>query len=115
MKKMLFLSLCMFCIGLGQVVAQFVNKDSLANVNSEILEEDEQPLMLKFEPDFTSSQEKRRNAILEKRRIIDTLQISEKKKLRLIKEIYRNVNSKRLQKTLLATADKKDEANSKQP
>jgi len=65
--------------------------------------------MLKFEPDYAAEQLKRRNAILEKRRMIDTMDISEKRKLRLIKELYRDLNSKRVQKALLAETKFEDE------
>ena len=99
----------MACIGLNGLTAQVVKQDSVVQKKSSVFEEDEGPIMLKFEPDFVSARVKRRNAILEKRRIIDTLDISDKKKLRLIKELYKDLNSKRLQRALLTETKFEDD------
>lgn len=99
----------MACIGLNGLTAQEVKQDSVVHTKPIAFEEDEGLIMLKFEPDFVSARVKRRNAILEKRRMIDTLDISDKKKLRLIKELYKDLNSKRLQKALLAETKFEDD------
>ena len=111
MKKLFFLSLCAACMMGHGLYAQTETSDSNSTKKNKttITEEDEGPIMLKFEPDYVAEQLKRRNAILEKRRMIDTMDISEKKKLRLIKELYRDLNSKRLQKVLLAETKFEDE------
>lgn len=111
MKKLFFLSLCGACmIGHGLTAQTKIQDSSITKKKTKrAVEEDEGPIMLKFEPDYAAEQLKRRNAILEKRRMIDTMDISEKRKLRLIKELYRDLNSKRVQKALLAETKFEDE------
>lgn len=111
MKKLFFLYLCMAGMASHGLTAQTKIQDSSITKKKTIraVEEDEGPIMLKFEPDYVAEQLKRRNAILEKRRMIDTMDISEKRKLRLIKELYRDLNSKRVQKALLAETKFEDE------
>jgi len=111
MKKVLFACLCVTCMAGQRLKAQTVNNDSLATKKNikEIIEEDNEPMMLRFEPDYAAEQLKRRNVILAKRRIIDTMDISEKKKLRLIRDLYKDINSKRLQKAMLVDTKFEDE------
>lgn len=65
-------------------------------------EEEEGPIMFKFEPNFISQNEKRKTEIALTRSIIDTLDVSERKRLKLLRDLYKNGVSKRLQKALLA-------------
>lgn len=60
------------------------------------------PLMFKFEPEFLSTNKARKEEIAATRSIIDTLDISDKKRQRLLKELYKTRSLKRLQKTLMA-------------
>lgn len=69
--------------------------------NKTLSAEDEQPIMFQFEPNYASAQLKKREALVEKIKAIDTLQISEKKRLRLIKALYKDSNSLKFQKTIL--------------
>lgn len=64
-------------------------------------EEEEGPIMFKFEPDFMHHNEKRKAEIALTRSIIDTLDISERKRLKLLRDLYKNGVSKRLQKAIL--------------
>ncbi len=64
-------------------------------------EDEDGPIMFKFEPNYVSQNEERKEVIAKTRKIIDTLQISERKRLKLIKDLYKNGLSKRLQKALL--------------
>ena len=111
MKKVLFVCLCITCMVGERLTAQAVNQDSLATKKNikEITEADDEPMMLRFEPDYAAAQLKRRNVILAKRRIIDTMDISEKKKLRPIRDLYKDTNSKRLQKAMLVDTKFEDE------
>jgi len=112
MKKLLWSSLCMVCLTGYGVHAQDTKKDKVLEKKKAmglVEEEGEGPIMLKFEPDYAAEQLKRRQTLLEKRRMIDTMDIPEKKKLRLIKELYRDVNSKRVQKALLAELKYEDQ------
>lgn len=75
---------------------------------SDSLEEDEGPIMFKFEPDYLTAIEKRREEIAKTKSIIDTLDISENKRRKLLRDLYRNGLSKRLSKVLLATTEFED-------
>lgn len=65
-------------------------------------EEEEGPMLYKFEPDYLSAQEARRKEILLMRTMIDSLDISENKRQKLIRDLYKNNGSKKLNKILLA-------------
>lgn len=64
-------------------------------------EEEEGPKVFKFEPDLVSSNEKRKAEIAHARSIIDTLDVSERKRLKLLRDLYKNGVSRRLKKALL--------------
>lgn len=72
-------------------------------------EEEEGPLMFKFEPEFLTSLEIRREKIKKTRAIIDTLDISDRKRRRLLKDLYKNGISERLSKALVAETKFEDE------
>ncbi len=76
---------------------QTPQKDALVKA-----EEEAGPLVFKFEPGLIADKEARRIALLQKKAIIDTLDISESKRLKLLKDLYQGKESKRLQKYLLA-------------
>lgn len=65
-------------------------------------QEENLPLMFKFEPEFLSTNKARKEEIAAARSIIDTLDISDKKRQKLLKELYKTRSLKRLQKTLMA-------------
>ena len=65
-------------------------------------EEEEGPMLFKFEPDYLGVEEARRKEILLMRAMIDSLDISESKRQKLIRELYKNNGSRRLNKILLA-------------
>lgn len=101
MKKtsLVFLCTC-FCLLLRlSAVAQESPKkiDTL-----KIFDVEEQSIIFKFEPDFIDQNEKRRAEIALTRSMIDTLNVSERMRLKLLKDLYKNGVSKRLQKALLA-------------
>jgi hypothetical protein len=66
-----------------------------------IAEEDEGLLVLKFEPDFISQNEKKKSEIAQTKRIIEALTISDRKRLKLLKDLYKKGISKRLEKAML--------------
>ena len=105
MKKVFVLSLCIVCTVFSAVSAQEIRKDSIATT----IADEDGPMMFKFEPEFVSEQLKKRAVFLEKRNRIDTMDISDRKRLRLIKQLYKGTNSKELQKALL-TATKFEDA-----
>ena len=59
-------------------------------------------MLFKFEPDYLSAEEARRSEILLMRAMIDSLDISEGKRQKLIRDLYKNNGSKKLNKILLA-------------
>ncbi|WP_238934785.1 hypothetical protein [Aurantibacter crassamenti] len=68
----------------------------------ELSEEEEGPLMYKFEPNFISAVENRRAEIRKTHAIIDTMQITDRKRRRLLRDLYKNGGSERLSKVVLA-------------
>lgn len=70
-----------------------------------VLEEDEGPMMFRFEPDFVDQQSKKKAKIALTRSIIDTLDISERKRLKLLRDLYKNGVSKRLEKAILVKSE----------
>jgi len=66
------------------------------------VEAEEGPKLFKFEPDYLSAEEARRKEILLMRAMIDSLDISESKRQKLIRELYKNNGSRKLNKILLA-------------
>lgn len=89
----------MFLI-MGTVALQAQQSDE--KQNDWFSEEDEGPLMFKFEPDFLTSVEFRREKIKKTRAIIDTLDISDRKRRRLLRDLYKNGISERLSKAMMA-------------
>lgn len=71
----------------------------------------EGPLMYKFEPNFLGTEERRKKDIEFARAIIDTLTISERKRRRLLKDLYKNGVSERLTNTWLVDSKFEDEEN----
>ena len=93
MKNLISLSLCLLCTGLMAVTAQDIKKrPTITNT-----EEEEGPMVLKFEPDFVAASIKKRALFLEKRSMIDTMDISDRKRQRLLKQLYQGKSPKELQ------------------
>lgn len=101
MKKIPLVFLCTFLCTLCtlSVVAQEASKKV---GTAQVTEEEEGPLVFKFEPNFINQNEKRKAEIALTRSIIDTLDVSERKRLKLLRDLYKNGVSKRLQKALIA-------------
>lgn len=64
--------------------------------------EEETPLILKFEPQFAAAEAERREEIEMKKALIDSLDISESRRQKLIRDLYKSEGSRRLNKILLA-------------
>ncbi len=91
----------LFFIGTTSVFAQNDHQSNSKIDTGNLDEEDEGPIMYKFEPDYLSAIEKRREEIAETRKVLDTLDITEKKRRKLIRDLYKNGLTKRLSKVLL--------------
>lgn len=84
-------------------IPELTAQDSLQKKANNLLEEEEDgPLMYKFEPDFIIAEEQRKAEIMQTRSILDTMDISEAKRRRLLRDLYKNGVSKRLSKALYA-------------
>jgi len=77
-------------------------QDSESSEIATLIDEEEGPLMFKFEPNFLSAIELRREDIKRKRAIIDTLNITDRKRRRLLRELYKDGVSERLEKAMVA-------------
>jgi len=100
MKKSSFTFLCTcFCLlfALSSIAQESVKKADTPKA----VEEEDGPIMFKFEPDFESQNKKRKSEIALTKSIIDTMSISERRRLKLLRDLYKNGVSKRLQKALL--------------
>lgn len=71
--------------------------------------EEEGPIIFKFEPEYLASLEARAEEIRRRKAVIDTLDISENKRRRLLRELYSNKESKLLYKYFLADTQFEDD------
>ncbi|MFX0556936.1 hypothetical protein ACOCEA_09060 [Maribacter sp. CXY002] len=109
MKKLVFAALgCSFILGLNSLKAQSAQNEITKTV-AQIGEEEEGPIMYQFEPDYVSAKTERRNSLRAKIRALDTLPISERKRLKLVKALYRDLNSEKFEKTILANTQFEDD------
>jgi len=97
-----------FLAGLSSAVAQQSEKK---DTDFTVGEEEEGPLMLKFEPNFMTSVEVHREEIKRRRAIIDTLNVSDRKRRRLLRELYKNGISERLSKAMTVDTKFDDDVN----
>ncbi|MEO9890952.1 hypothetical protein [Aurantibacter sp.] len=67
-----------------------------------VSDEEEGPLMFKFEPNFLTAVESRQEEINQARAVIDTMQISDRKKRRLLRDLHKNPKDLVLSKTTVA-------------
>lgn len=100
MKRIFILLVFTSVFALSTTHAHAQNQKSLIT-ETEISEEDEGPTVLKFEPDFLDTNDERKAEMVRVRKIIDTLQVSERKRLKLIRDLYKVNRSNRLKKALL--------------
>ena len=91
-----------FVAGMITAHAQDITVKQKKMEGSTVLGEEEAPAIFKFEPDYLISVEKRRDQIKQVRAIIDTMPISENRKTRLLKDLYKNGFTEKLSKVLLA-------------
>jgi hypothetical protein len=89
------------------IFSQVVEDVKLSNEVMEA-EQEEGPMIFKFEPDYLLSVEERKQQILKYRAIIDTMNISERKRKALLKELYKNGHTARFSKALLPDSKSKD-------
>jgi hypothetical protein len=113
MKRIPFLVGCITLLLLGASSA-YAQSDSHLQSKIDVKnpeEEDEGPIMFKFEPNYISAIESRREAIVKTKQLLDTLDISENKRRKLLKDLYKNEATKRLSKVLVANTSFEDVEN----
>jgi len=99
MKKTLLLMICTFQLALG---TPSINAQERQNkiIEATYLNGNEEPIVFKFEPDFLIKNKQRKAEIAGTKKRIDTLNISDRKRLKLLKDLYKKGVSKRLKKAL---------------
>jgi len=97
---------------LTETSTSLTEEEEVTKVSEE--EEEDGPRMFVFEPDFEDQNAKRKAEIAHTRSIIDTLDVSERKRLKLLRDLYKNGVSKRLQKALLVENNYEDFENEEQ-
>ncbi len=102
MRKASFLFPTMLCLLLAtwSMNAQKASSQDTPQT-AKVTEEDDGPILTKFEPDFQNSNKERMADIRHKRAILDTMDLSDRKRRRLLKDLYKNGVSERLQKVLM--------------
>ena len=93
---------CFLVCGCQQLQAQQQDKKPKPSAKQFAEEEEEVPNMFKFEPDFLAKTEAKKARIERARRILDTLDIPERRKRKLLKDLYKNGITDRLSKSVLA-------------
>ncbi|MDB4292867.1 hypothetical protein N9954_05615 [Maribacter sp.] len=104
MKKLLILSVygCFLAFGCQHLQAQQQDKKTTPTTKQISEEEEEGPSMYKFEPDFLAKAQAKKARIALARKILDTLDIPERRKRKLLKDLYKNGVTDRLSKSVLA-------------
>ena len=100
MKKKLLLLLCVGLCALN--ATNLLAQESPQKEAKLQAEEQEGPVLYIFEPDYLAAKEARRKEMLLMRALIDSMDISEGKRQKLVRDLYRNKDTKRLTKILLA-------------
>jgi len=101
MRNPLHLVLFVFIVVLGTLDSRAQEKLNDIQKATCLDEDEKDPVMFRFEPDFVKKNEERKTEIARTRKMIDTLNVSDRKRLRLLKDLYKNGLSKRLKKALL--------------
>ena len=97
MKRTLYFLLLpgFFFVGVGLLEAQ--EKPQLEAK----LEEERIPLIFSYAPEYNATEQRERETLAAKIAQIDSLDISETRRYKLIRDLYRNKDSKRLHKALM--------------
>ncbi|NHF60004.1 hypothetical protein FK220_011670 [Flavobacteriaceae bacterium TP-CH-4] len=103
MRTLLSLLMVLGCMVLGTSdgIAQTSQEQPEKPVGMPQGEEDEGPAIFRFEPDYLLSVEAKRERLRRTRKILDTMDISERKRRKLLKDLHKNGWTERLQKILV--------------
>lgn len=92
---------------MATTLAQIEEKKSVGKA----ITEEEGPLVLKFEPRLDIIENRRRQLFQLERQAIDTMQISERKKQRLLRNLHKDIYNGRFEQTLITTSIFEDDIN----
>lgn len=101
MKTIIRFVACLAFFYSGDVYAQ-TNVETQTNRTAA---EEGEPIMFQFEPNYETATMLQRAALLEKIKALDTLPISERKRFRMIKQLYKESRSIKFEKSVLVTTD----------
>ncbi|MGO4918820.1 hypothetical protein [Maribacter spongiicola] len=104
MKTLMRLTICCSLFFTGLSYSQ-TNDSKKTNSN----EEDEGPVMFQFEPNYETATMLQREALKQKIRGLDTLDISDRKRQRLIKGFYKESRAINFKKTVLVNTEFEEE------
>lgn len=103
MKNLLF---CVYCVlGFSISLTGQVQKDSIHT----ILPDEDGPMVLRFEPHLDITANKKRALFKMERQYIDTLQVSEKKKQRLLRHLYKDIHDGSFEKNAITNTAFEDD------
>jgi len=99
MKKALFLSIVLgaFIVGTTNISAQ----EKPQKIAKEKAQQEKAPALYDYEPNYLAAQEARRAEIERIRTLIDSMDIPASRRFKLIRDLYKRKESKRLNKVLL--------------
>lgn len=107
MKKSTLILLCFALLAWGALRTQ--GQDAEEKTTSEVVvKEEDEPIMYKFEPNYLESVADRKETIQRTRAVLDTMDISEGKRRRLLKDLYKNGITERLTKAMMADSKFED-------
>ena len=100
MKKSVILFLCfvVFAVGMSRLNAQ----EKPQKIAKEKAESEKGPALYDYDPNFLVTQKARRAEIERIRKMIDSLDIPASRRFKLVRDLYKGKESRRLNKILLA-------------
>ncbi len=97
-----FFRFTFYCFLFSAAVVHSQNSESK---NAKLENEQEEPIMFKFEPNYETARLQQREALLLKIKALDSLNLSDKQRLRMVKQIYRDSQIDKVQKTILVNTE----------
>lgn len=113
MKKSVLLFLCFvaFAVGMSRINAQ----EKPQKIAKEKAESEKGPALYNYEPNFLASEKARRAEIERIRQLIDSMDIPASRRFKLVRDLYKGKDSRRLNKILLTETKFEDSEATKEP
>ena len=113
MKKLALLCLCMGCFLIGSTRATAQEKPQ--KIAKEKAESEKGPALYDYNPEFLADQKVKRAEIERIRQLIDSLDIPASRRFKLVRDLYKGKDSRRLNKILLADTQFENSEEQKDP